>query len=293
MKTKDCFFGQIRAVTETRKGKHNTWTPEALNVKKQWGVTWDNATGMNPLWSRAPIPVAHHSYGDVIAKAAHGANSFVNDFIKPNQTPEYYEQRIKEDYNSHEARLAFLFAIPWGIHAITSQPDNSEYDFVTARQFDTWWKADKSAYNDIVNHIFTDYAQQISENTPNIQNIPLAYGLGVDIAHDPIEFHEFPVIGSSKAVCHVFNKQAIKLINGQFFDMALREFETIYKQLNTDLQSQIMNWQPGYIVHRVLTKLNIHTIDMRQYNIIDVKEGWNGKPSLDFAHNERSTGKSD
>ena len=123
MKIKDCFYGQVRAVTETHHGTRTTWTPPALNVTKQCGVTWDNTTGMNPLHDQAPVDVTYYSYGEMLATAANqsryfvspcpeGAReryTFIKDFLEMDKTPEFYDNKAK-DHKSHYARLAFQFA---------------------------------------------------------------------------------------------------------------------------------------------------------------------------------------
>ena len=76
---KDCLCGQVRAVDDNVyrdqgvPGKALPSTiPAALKpfVKAQESITWDNATGMNPLCDRAPgSNVIQKSYGNFIQDA--------------------------------------------------------------------------------------------------------------------------------------------------------------------------------------------------------------------------------
>jgi len=294
MRTKDCFFGQVRAVTETWKGRQTTWAPPALGEVTRWAVTWDDVTGLNPLYDKCPVECEYHRYGEMLAGISWDNYSFVNDFIKPHQTPEYYEQQIKEDYNSQEARLCFLLAIAYGIDTIVSKTDCQDYDFVVARQFDTWWSARNPDVDETAEFMLNKYPQRLSEYTSNIHDIPLAYISSINAKDHPVEYTEnFPIIGSSKCIAQIFNAQAVKLVANRFFDMTLREYETIYRTLGTDMQSRIMSWQPGYIVHRVLTKCDVHIMDIQDLEVLNIRPGWNVDCPHDFSHIARSTGDSD
>lgn len=292
MKTKDCFFGQVRAVTETHHGKLNTWTPEALNVTKQFGVTWDNATGMNPLYDQATIPVLHESYGQMLATAACRDYLFVNDFITPGENANYYDRKIKEDYNSHYARLAQVLATLWGVDKILAQPDIAEFDFITARQFDTFWKADGSDINGKLQHIFGDHTKTIAESSEDIQAIPIVYVGSKDILQED-QFTEFPVIGAMRQTTFIFNRAAALILKDQFYLLALEELETMYRQINTDLQTRLNSWELGYNIHRVLVKQDIHMIDINRQNVLGIPPKWNVDVSDNFAHTVRATGPSD
>jgi len=287
MKTKDCFFGQVRAVAETHHGKLNTWTPTALNVTKQFGVTWNNLTGMNPLYDKATVPVIHQSYGEPLAIAASRNYSFINDFISSNESVEYYDRKIKEDYNSHYARFAQVLATFWGIDQILAQDDCNEFDFITARQFDTVWKADGSNINRKIEHIFGEHTQTLSDATANIQSIPLVYGMSKDILQED-QFTEFPVAGTTRCTSFIFNREAAAILKGKFFDLALEELEIVYEQINTDMQSQLHSWNLGYNIHRMLVKCDIHTIDINRYNVLAIPPKWNPDVSDNFGHVNRA-----
>lgn len=293
MKTKDCFFGQVRAVSETHWGKLNTWTPDALNVTKQFGVTWNNITGMNPLHDKATVPVIHQSYGEPLAIAASGNYSFVDDFIEPNQVIAFYDQKVKEDYNSHYARLAQVLATFWGVDQILAQPDIDEFDFITARQFDTVWKADGSNIDGKIEHIFSDHTQAMSDHTKNIQSIPIVYAVSKDVLQED-QFTEFPVVGAMRCTSFIFNREAARILKNQFFKLSLEELEIVYKQINTDMQSQIHSWNFGYNIHRMLVKKDIHMVDIIRHNVLAIPPNWNPDVSDDFGHvNRADCGKSD
>lgn len=293
MKTKDCFFGQVRAVTETHHGKLNTWTPEALGVRDQFGVTWNNATGMNPLYDKATVPVIHQSYGEMIAIAAAGNYSFVNNFIEPNQDAAFYDQKIKEDYSSHYARLAQVLATFWGIDQILAHTDVSKYDVITARQFDTFWKADGSDINGKIQHIFKDHSRTISTETRHISRIPIVYAVGQERQQGDVQFNEFPVIGAMRCTSFFLNQAAAKILQGQFYQLALEEMEIVYKQIATDLQARLTSWELGYNIHRMLVKKDIHMIDVQRHNVLGIPPNWNVDVSDNFGHVVRATGPSD
>lgn len=291
-KTKDCFFGQVRAVTETFNGTPNTWTPEVLNVSRQCGVTWDNTTGMNPLYDKANIDLNYYSYGEVLSMVASKEYSFVNDFIEPMQTPEFYDNKIKENYENHYARLAFLFATPWGIDQLLAQEGNDEFDFIVVRQFDTFWRSANPEITDRIRYIFDEGSQLLSERTDKIHNIPIAYALAKNLEDYPSEYVKFPVIGCMHSSVIIFNRAAMNILRQKYFNLALAELEIMYKQTNTDLQSRIHNWEPGYNIHRILTKCNIHIIDINSQDIVGLKPGWNVACGRGSAHLSRTTGAS-
>ena len=293
MKTKDCFYGQVRAVTETHNGQLNTWTPDALNITKQSGVTWDNNTGMNPLYDQATVPVIHYSYGEVLKIAADKGFTFITDFIEPNRTAEFYDDRIKEDFNSHYARLALAFAPFWGMEAILIQPDNNLFDFIVTRQFDTFWKSNNPRINENIERLLGADTQQLSAHTKRIHQIPFVYMCAKNFASNPKEYEEFPVFGASLSSFVIFNNVAMKRMRGIFFQKFLEEIEIMYRQIEHDMQTHLHSWQMGFNMARVFMKCNVHIIDMYRYNLLGVKPGWNVDVSDNFAHIERATGESD
>ena len=293
MKTKDCFFGQIRAATETFNGKPTTWTPTAMGVTKQWAQSWNNTTGMNPLWDKSPVETEYYSYGNMLAWASRRNHRFINDYIDPHKDGNYYDQKIKADYAGHEARLCFLLAIPFGIHTILAQPDVLDYDFIVARQFDTWYDPLHGKINEQIEYMLREYPKLLSHATTDIHNIPIAFAESHKNLNNPKEYDEFPVIGASRAPYHIFNRAAVERLTSLFLPMMLQEFENVHQVLGTDQQSQIMSAQPGYIIHRALTKCDVHVMDMEKFHILRQKPGWNVRCSHDFSHIARATGDSD
>jgi hypothetical protein len=238
---------------------------------------------MNPLHDKATIPVIHQSYGEPIAIAASGDYSFVDDFITSNETIDYYDRKIKEDYKSHYARLAQCLATFWGVDQILAQYDIDKFDFITARQFDTVWKADGSDIDGKIQHIFGDHTQAISQATTHIQTIPIVYAVGKDILQED-QFTEFPVVGAMRCTSFIFNRAAALILRNQFYKIALEELEIVYKQINTDMQSQLHSWNLGYNIHRMLVKKDIHMIDINRHNVLAIPPGWNVDVSGDFGH---------
>ena len=248
---------------------------------------------MNPLHDQAPCRVIHQSYGEMLATAASGNYSFVNDFIEPNRDIEFYDQKIKEDYKSHYARLAQCLAIFWGVDQVLVHAEVEEFDFVIARQFDTVWKADGSDLNGKIRHIFSDHTQTLSSTTPDIQSIPIVYVCGKNIQQED-QFTEFPVVGAMQCTSFIFNRAAARIMKNQLFDRSLEELDIVYKQINTDLQSRLTSWELGYNIHRVFVKQDIHMIDINRHNVLSIPPDWNPDISADFAHIVRADcGKSD
>jgi len=292
MKVLDCFFGQVRAVKETWKGMPNTWTPAVLDLPTSRGVTWDNATGMNPLFDQATVPVEYYSYGKVISIASALDYDFVNDFIEPGHLGKYYDTMIARDYKSHYARLAQNLATLAGMHYALSQNDARDFDFVVTRQFDTWWKPNTPDFNERIHHILHESAK-IFTGSGREQNIPIAYTISINLHENPKEYVEFPVVGATRSLAMIFNKAAVEVLYDEFLYAALDELEIMYKQADTDLQSNLQSWQIGYNIHRILTKFNIHTIDITHHNVIGGKPGWAVPCHHDFSHTARATGSSD
>ena len=73
---KDNLFGQIRAPGTAYE------IPENLKsiVTKQQVITWDNATGMNPLWEKVPSGTIYTSYEDIFKNSK--LTSINSDMIK-------------------------------------------------------------------------------------------------------------------------------------------------------------------------------------------------------------------
>ena len=144
-KIKDCLFGQIRAVddnvfrtTDINETAMPTTIPPALvpHVAEQQIITWDNATGMNPLWNKLSHNVMHESYGNMLRQSyniaeQHGI-TFISDLI-PYKSAAEYDEIIRTDYSSDYALLCASLGFWWHIHLFLQQKAMSIFMLLMAR----------------------------------------------------------------------------------------------------------------------------------------------------------------
>ena len=250
---KDCLFGQIRAVddnvyrgTGIPKTALPTTIPTALEpfVTEQQVITWDNTTGMNPLWHKSPIDnTAHKSYGEMLnysyeLSLDHGL-TFMIDLI-PYCTADEYNALIKRDHTSDYALLCASLGFWWHIHLFLTQAES--YDYTALRQHDTWY------YPELKEH----HVAKIFDADPTIPTMFVT----------KINTINYPTTAFIQAFFYMLNREAVDQLKDDFYVLILKEVDRYYKLLNKNAQ-QIYG-KSGVILHNVCVKNNIDIINIDQ-----------------------------
>lgn len=251
---KDCLFGQIRAVddnvyrdTGIPKTAVPTTIPEALSpfVTDQEVITWNNDTGMNPLWLKSPLDnTAYKSYGQML-KYSYDLSldhnlTFMIDLI-PYCTAEEYDVIIKEDHSSNYALLCASLGFWWHIHLFLEQ--DITYDYIALRQHDTWY------YPELKEH-------QVAKIFKEDPDIPTMFITKINTIN-------YPTTAFIQAFFYMFNRAAAaQLYKDDFYVLILKEVDRYYKMLAKNAQ-QIYG-KSGVILHNVCVKNNINIIDIDQ-----------------------------
>lgn len=250
---KDCLFGQIRAVDDNVYRDSNipktalpTTIPSALEpfVTEQEVITWDNATGMNPLWHKSPIDnTTHKSYGAMLKYSYdisldHGF-TFMRDLI-PYCTADEYNAIIKEDYTNNYSLLCASLGFWWHINLFLTQ--SISYNYITLRQHDTWY------YPELQEH---QVAKIFDEDT----TIPTMFTTKINTIN-------YPTTAFIQAFFYMFNRAAVEQLKGNFYVLILEEVDRYYKLL--DKYAQQIYGKSGVILHNVCVKNNISIIDIDQ-----------------------------
>ena len=118
MKTRDCLFGQIRGTNVTFQ------IPPALSqlVVDQKVITWNNTTGMNPLWKQVPDGTIHCSYEEMFNQSS---------LPSVNKNPNF------TDGMGNDVFMAKVLGQWWHIQTAMNLPDALDYDYTVFRQTDT------------------------------------------------------------------------------------------------------------------------------------------------------------
>ncbi len=282
MKIKEVFYGQVRAVTETFNGTHNYDTPPPLKIRSQEAVTWNNNTNMNPLLEQCPVPYTELSYGEMIHKALE-TSSYANKWSKHTKVSvEAIEAAIRKNHRSDYAMLCHTLSQSYGLDRALVRPDILEYDWVIARQFDTW-------YNN-PNHNYWNYVVFDVFNEPLLANDqPFAMVLDQPVSSENYPRPNFPIVGNIASFFIILNKKAVEQLRGRFFRLALQEIDLLHYRFGKF--SEFVDGNAGNIFFRVLMKENIHCIDISKHNMCYIKPGW-VKDCKDYGRSERNSGES-
>ena len=252
-KIKDCLFGQIRAVddnvfrtTGIDETSMPTTIPPALEpyVAEQQIITWDNATGMNPLWDKLTHDnLSNISYGNMLRQSYDIAEQhdikFIEDLI-PYKTAAEYDEIISKDHSSDYALLCASLGFWWHINLFLKQHDALDYDYMALRQHDTWYYPrleDK--------HIVEIFEQDSTISTMFVTKINTI---------------NFPTTAFIQAFFYMFNKAAIAQLRDNFYVLILKEIEHYYNTLGK--YSQQIYGKSGVILHNVCVKNDIVMIDL-------------------------------
>lgn len=267
---KDCLYGQVRAIDDNvyrGYGISGKALPSTIPVilkpfiKKQQIITWDNATGMNPLWEQAPGDnVIHESYGDMIRDAyeisVHNGLTYVPDMVDIGLTVDQYDVKITEDHNNNYAMLCLSLGFWWHIHRLLNQPDVLEYDYLIVRQMDTWFYPLLTKEN--LYTIFEYFRRQVllsrhfEEPTMPLYDIPVTWAV-------QYSNNIFPMSTWIESFFYMFNKPTVEILQKNFFLKILQEIEIFY--LRNGKNTNPILGKPGVLFHHVAIKNDITVID--------------------------------
>ena len=283
MKTKDCFYGQVRALTETLNGTATTVVPPELNVTKQEALTWTNETGMNPLWHKTTMPTQYLSYGAMLQVATSWNSTYALAHVEPHQTEEFYHSHIKEDYKNDYSMLCHTLAPLWMLHKTLMEPDILDYDYVIARQFDTWFNyplhpLTQERIKFILSDDQGDYTHRVLPNKG--KSVPIIYAANLT------NTVEFPIVGNIASYFLILNKEAVEILRRKFFAWALDEMDFLYEQVG---YSKFLRGNVGNVFCKIFIKNNIHVIDINEFNLCFIKDKWSND-CADFSRLERIAG---
>jgi hypothetical protein len=293
---KDCLYGQVRAVEDNVYRGYDvagkalpTDIPAVLKpyIKKQQVITWDNATGMNPLWDKAPCDdVIYKKYGDMLRDAyeisVHNGLTYVPDLISGGLSIDEYEAKIKEDHNNNYSMLCFALGFWWHIHHLLNQSDALDYDFITVRQMDTWYYPILTEAQ--VDHVFNGLRRQVllspQFDEPKIpfDDIPVAW---TGVTMHPI----FPMTTWIESYFYMFNRATVEIMREDFFTKILQEIEIFYKR-NGPRARPILG-KPGTLCHHALIKNDVTAIDISEDIFCWIPPG-RVLSVTDFGRNERN-----
>lgn len=268
---KDCLYGQVRAVEDNVYRGYDapgmalpTSIPSVLKpyIKEQQIITWDNATGMNPLYDKPPIDnVIYKTYGNMLRDAyeisVHNNLKYVPDLIEAGLTPGQYDQKIKEDHNNNYSMLCLSLGFWWHIHHLLNQPDALDYDYLVVRQMDTWYYP--LLTEEHVNHVFEGSRKQVllspqfEEPQIPLDDIPVAWA---GVTNNPM----FPMSTWIDSYFYMFNKPTVEIIQKDFFTRILQEIEIFYQR--NGVRARPILGKPGTTFHHVLIKNDVTVIDI-------------------------------
>ena len=269
MEIKDCLYGQVRAIEDNVYRGYGvagkalpTSIPFELKpyVKAQQIVTWDNATGMNPLYAQAPGDnVIVKSYGTMLRDAYEisidAGLTYVPDHIKYMDAKQY-DAEIKQDHSSDYSMLCFALACWWHIHLLLNQPDVLDYDYIVVRQMDTWYYPIMS--KEEIEEVFTTSRRKVllspkfEELKIPMDDIPVAW---TAVTTNPV----FPMTTWIDSYFFMFNRSAVKVLQQDFFVKILEEIEVYY--LRAGAKARPILGKPGTLFHHQAIKNNITVIN--------------------------------
>ena len=296
MEIKDCLYGQVRAIEDNIYRGYNTpgmalpsSIPESLrqHIKEQQVITWDNATGMNPLWESPPVDnVIYKSYGKMIQEAYEISMdcglTYVPDHINYRVSTSEYDQKIKEDHDNNYSMLCLSLGFWWHIHQLLNQPDVLNYDYLIVRQMDTWFYP--LITDNQVQGLFDDLRKlvllspQFETPTIPLDDIPVTWAMQVNNSL-------FPMSTWIESFFYMFNKATVEILQKDFFTKILQEIEIFYQR--NGAKARPILGKPGTLFHHVAIKNDITIIDTSNNVFVWIPDR-RSRSCPDYARNERN-----
>ncbi len=292
--------GQVRAIKDDLQeelGTKEAWLPWSMpEVLKQYvvrrqAITWDNNTGMNPLYEQSPIAdTIYSSYGVMLQQAYKTGATYITDNVDGLSIHEF-NKRIEANYAGIHAYLAYRFSFHWMVHEALRRPDALEYDYTFVRQFDTWYhpnmkESDLEFYfSHFPNHMFSEVDEipkVPQKHKTEIEDIPFVYLVGFSKPKHPVTMN-------ARHILYGFNRAAVKLLQGNLFRWYVEEVERCYK-LN-GFNNRHMTDHPN-LFHKILIKNDIFVIDLSHIDFCFVANK-RDFPASDFSRDSRTVEKGD
>lgn len=279
MSFKDCLYGQVRKLH----GYPNLECTDLPNdlislITKQEIITWDNTTGMNPLWNSLPTVVLL-SYGEMLEKSWNMDLVWLKELTNGEKyTATQFEESIKENYNNEFTLISKRLSMWWFIDCFLNRPDVLNYDHVIIRQIDT-------LFNPFCNvEMIKDEMTRRHQKVFSSDNIPAGVPICYDLSLDMNRRHP----SSTMITSHTFilNRKAVKILKDNFYQLVLNEIDYYYKMIGPN---NFLNGDPGGIMHRICIKQNVEPISLRE---IFLRPEWcrGGEKggTIDFSNLDRS-----
>ena len=253
MNFKDCLFGQVRKLNAYPDSKCTDLPNDLAEVVTgQEIITWDNATGMNPLYGYLPeFTVDHMSYGEMLTKTFD--MEYLNSLTDGKRLhSEKFEDLIREDYNNEFTRLCKLLGQWWHMHHFLKRPDLFLYDYIILRQIDTLFNPDVNAEM-LVNEMEKRNQKFFSSRTVPA-GVPVCYDFSFDMKQRHPSTTWIPSHG------FILNPAAIHKLKDNFYQFAVAEIDHYWKMLGTNI---FLPGDPGVIMPRICIKQNVEPISIR------------------------------
>jgi len=268
-------FGQVRKLGGF---PNNTSTdlPNDLSnlITKQEIITWDNATGMNPLcnyFDRVPnVNVTKMSYGEMLAATYDMGIHCVTSLHKGKLSSAHYEVFAKADYKNPFAAACKRLGQWWHIHHLLNRADALEYDFTVVRQIDTIFEFDTNCEQ--IKNELTGRAKSLFMTGDYPADIPMIYELGFKEAMT--SFSTF--ITWSHAF--IFNRAAVKLLRDNFYQFAAYETNRYFELIGENNYTMSI---PAVIIIQIAVKQEIEMISLPKIIIHPTHARGQGRPVTD------------
>lgn len=279
MNFKDCLFGQVRKLNNYP-DMLCTDLPNDLRsiITKHEIITWDNATGMNPLCDDLPeFTIDKMSYGEMLVKTV---DMEYLDTIPGGRpiTKWLFEELIRKDYTNEYTRLCKLLGQWWHIHHFLKRPDLFLYDFIILRQIDTLFNPDVDA------EMLINEMEKRNQKFFSSPNIPDGVAVCYDFSFDLKQRHPSTTWVSSHGF--ILNPAAIHKFKDNFYQFAVKEIDHYWKMLGNDI---FLIGDPGVIMPRICIKQNVEPISIRDPLLRpEVCRGGGKGGTVDFSNLDRS-----
>ena len=253
---KDCLYGQIRKL-HAGDGLTCLSLPNDISsiIPKQEVVTWDNTTGMNPLWDSMPeFTVATLSYGKMLETSWDMNSVWLKELTNNVKfTADEFEALVREDYTNECTLLCKRLSMWWLIDYFLNRPDVLDYDYIIVRQVDTVIQPDCNA-EQILDEMATSN-QKIFKSDHVPAGIPVCYDLSR--GRDP-QHHSSTMITSH---AFILNREAVIILKDNFYQLVLNEIDHYYNLLGAD---NFLDGDPGGILHRICVKQTIESLSLQE-----------------------------
>ena len=280
MRFKDCLFGQIRKLNAYPDLRCIDLPNDLASViTKHEIITWDNATGMNPLCDALPeFTIDKMSYGEMLVKTV--GMEYLNKITDGQQFhAAKFEELIREDYNNGYTRLCKLLAQWWHIHHFLKRPDLFHYDFIILRQTDTLFNPHVNA------EMLVNEMEKRNQKFFSSRNIPNGVAVCYDFSFDRKQRHPSTTWVPSHGF--ILNPAAIHKLKDNFYQFVVNEIDYYWKLLGTT--DIFLLADPGVIMPRICIKQDVEPIAIRDPLLLpEVCRGGKKGGTINFSNLDRA-----